>query len=96
MSRALSAAALMRTRADLGEMLVGFGTFLLRWRIFNASSDYQLVGFAPWSCYSEVSNVEVTVRYHLMTHTLFFAIVCLTIYFYYLLPTEWQYRPGGD
>ena len=31
-----------------------------------------------------------------MTHTLFLAIVCLTIYFYYLLPTEWQYRPGGD
>ena len=39
---------------------------------------------------------EVTVRYHLMTYTLFLAIVCLTIYFYYLLPTEWQYRPGGD
>ena len=30
-------------------------------------------------------------RYHLMTHTLFLAIVCLTIYFYYLSPTEWQY-----
>ena len=37
----------------------------------------------------DMLNVEVTVRYHLITHTLFLAIVCLTIYFYYLLPTEW-------
>ena len=29
----------------------------------------------------EVSNVEVTVRYHLMTHTLFLAILCLTTVF---------------
>ena len=28
-----------------------------------------------------VSNVEVTVRYHLMTHTLFLAILCLTTVF---------------
>jgi len=49
--------------------------------------------------FEEMSIVEVTVKYHLMTYTLFLAIVCLTIYFllpiHYLLPTEWQYRPGG-
>ena len=29
----------------------------------------------------DLSNVEVTVRYHLMTHTLFLAILCLTTVF---------------
>ena len=34
--------------------------------------------------FEEMSTVEVTVRYHLRTLTLFLAIVCLTTYFYYL------------
>ena len=41
-----------------------------------------------------MSTVEVTVKYHLMTHTLFLAIVCLTIYFYYLFIT--YYRLSGN
>ena len=39
-----------------------------------------------------VLNAKVTVKYHLITYTLFLAIVYFTIYFllsiYYLLPTK--------
>jgi hypothetical protein len=45
-------------------------------------------------------TVEVTVRYHLMTHH---PVSCHRMSYYlfllpihYLLPTEWQYRPGGN
>jgi len=39
-------------------------------------------------------TVEVTVRYHLMTHYPVLAIVCLTTYFYYLFIT--YYRLSGN
>ena len=47
---------------------------------------------------AKVSNVEVTIRYHLMTHTLFLAILCLTTVFddYLSIDSITYYRLSGD
>ena len=54
----------------------------------------KIVGWSAALLLAKLSNVEVTVRYHLMTHTLFLAIVCLTTYFHYLFIT--YHRLSGN
>jgi hypothetical protein len=61
--------------------------------LYNLTSFYYL-SITYYRLNGNVSTVEVTVRYHLMTHTLFLAIVCLTTYFYYLFIT--YYRLSGN
>ena len=53
MSRALIAAARMRTSAVLGSRWDGFGTLVFRCRFSNASVERQLVDFALWICHAD-------------------------------------------